>query len=657
MFGGLLLIPVAVAEVFEVIEQQGVSVTFSIEHATDTAVVKEPFREGEHVLVQFRAEDNNHSPLSGLYPAAWIHPAASNQAESSESCIDKTKAFIGGSLLSRAEIDLNVYYVLTLNQDASISVVDPLFGFGGSKLLAMLSLHANGFDWAVSATQDRVFVSLPATHEIAEINTSNWQVTHHASDGQWKKPTLVSLQSDQPYIWTLVENGVAVFDHHPFALKQVIATQNTPSAIEFSANGRFAYLLNQANLDVIDTRSLSIIKSIKLGDSPVSMDYASLAKELYISHAKSGEVWVLDGQKHEVIQVLQSEPGIGMLRFAPNGRWGFLLNPLTDRLFIIDAAKQKIVQTGRVEAGPESVTFSDQLAYIRHTGSSNLLMITLDDVDLGIEDAAIPDADTPGGDQSPGLIDIPSGAEGVVQAPGSNAVLVSNFRDKTVYFYKEGMAAPMGQFNNYGKSPRAVLAVDHSLRERETAGTYSTSTILPAEGHYQAVFFMDSPRLIHCFSFRVASALANNSVLQDKRIVITPIGEHGSLKTGKTAQLKFRAQMEAVDAPLQNEQFDVTILLSSGIWRQNSTAMSSNQGEIIVQFIPPLPGSYDIYLIPTNKSRTYIKRKLSYDVVREGRVGFIFHLLCVVEYNRYSCTTSDTNSTNIAKYRGHRSNR
>ncbi len=129
---------------------------------------------------------------------------------------------------------------------------------------------------------------------------------------------------------------------------------------------------------------------------------------------------------------------------------------------------------------------------------------------MGRENAEIPVVDTPGGNYPPGIIDIQAGGEGIVQAPGSNAVLISNYRDKVVYFYKEGMAAPMGQFNNYSKSPRAVLAVDRSLSERQSRGTYSTSVTLPAAGTYEAVYFMDSPRVIHCFPFEVSADERNN---------------------------------------------------------------------------------------------------------------------------------------------------
>ena len=43
---------------------------------------------------------------------------------------------------------------------------------------------------------------------------------------------------------------------------------------------------------------------------------------------------------------------------------------------------------------------------------------------------------------------------------------MANPADQAIYYYMEGMLAPMGSFNNYRREPKAVLIVDRSLRER-----------------------------------------------------------------------------------------------------------------------------------------------------------------------------------------------
>ena len=68
------------------------------------------------------------------------------------------ESIVSGSILSRPELDLNTYYVLALNADATISVVDPLFGYGSSKLLTMVFLKSPGEDWALTADGSRLIM-------------------------------------------------------------------------------------------------------------------------------------------------------------------------------------------------------------------------------------------------------------------------------------------------------------------------------------------------------------------------------------------------------------------------------------------------------------------------------------------------------------------
>ena len=58
-------------------------------------------------------------------------------------------ALVAGDRLAPPEIDFNQYYVVALNDDATVTVVDPLSGFGGTKLLALVTLPGPGADWCL----------------------------------------------------------------------------------------------------------------------------------------------------------------------------------------------------------------------------------------------------------------------------------------------------------------------------------------------------------------------------------------------------------------------------------------------------------------------------------------------------------------------------
>ena len=116
--------------------------------------------EGRDATLRFTIKDAaGGQPVSGLYPAAWIDRRESEEA--GLGCEDKVRSFLQGSLAFRPAIDLNTWHIVTLNQAASLSVIDPLIGYGGQRLLAQIPLAGAGQDWALTERADRLFVSLP----------------------------------------------------------------------------------------------------------------------------------------------------------------------------------------------------------------------------------------------------------------------------------------------------------------------------------------------------------------------------------------------------------------------------------------------------------------------------------------------------------------
>src|SRR5262249_42684451 len=140
-------------------------------------------------------------------------------------------------------------------------------------------------------------------------------------------------------------------------------------------------------------------------------------------------------------------------------------------------------------------------------------------------------------------------AETIVRAPGMDAVLVANPADKAVYFYKEGMASPMGSFTNYDRKPRAVNVVDRSLRERSEPGGYQTVARLREPGSYDVVFFLDPPRVVHCFPLTVGES-PERSRMRAARVVGVALGERpGVLRRGRPTRLEFPLTRPAGPVP------------------------------------------------------------------------------------------------------------
>ena len=114
-------------------------------------------------------------------------------------------------------IDLNSYFILVMNRDNTIAVIDPITGVKGiTKLYAQVYLKQPGADWAKSDDQRRLFVTMPRADAVAVVDTDTFKVVRNVDAG--KNPVRIARQPDGKYLWvgnnadTDSESGVTVID-------------------------------------------------------------------------------------------------------------------------------------------------------------------------------------------------------------------------------------------------------------------------------------------------------------------------------------------------------------------------------------------------------------------------------------------------------------
>ncbi|HEX2271547.1 MAG TPA: YncE family protein, partial [Pyrinomonadaceae bacterium] len=266
--------------------------------------------------------------------------------------------------------------------------------------------------------------------------------------------------------------------------------------IAFGNDNKFAFVTNRddGTLSIINVPKLKKLKDVKTGVPASSLAFSPLSKALYVNNDVDGSITVVDSASHEVLASIAAKPGITSVRFARGGRWGFAPNPKQSIVYIFDASTNRVVHEQAIADGPDQIAFTDNFAYVRSRGSEQVSAIRL--ATLGGKPDVVK---FPGGQKAPSSSSVfAASADAFVAAPEPGAMLISNPADKMIYYYSEGMAAPMGNFQNYRRTPRAVKVVDRSLRE-ESLGVYSTTARLPKEGIYNVSLLVDSPRVVHCF--------------------------------------------------------------------------------------------------------------------------------------------------------------
>lgn len=573
--------------------EQGVAIEFTVEPSSATA---KTVKAGEDANIKFKVTDTTTgTPIKGLNLSAWLTLRAGAKPTDGQQCRQKIQSYLTGSMRARPDVDLNSYYILALNKSADISVIDPLLGFGGSKLLTLVMMKSPGEDWVLTNDREKLFVTLPLINQVAVIETRSWKVANYIDTGV--KPTSITLQPDQKYVWIGHEggqpagSGVTVIDTGTLKVAAQIVTGAGRHEIVVSSDNRFAFVSNRESktVSIIDVQKLTKLNDVKVGPSPVSLVLSELSKAIYAVSETDGFVTVLDAQG-KLLTRIKVRPGSRVLRFAPGGRYGFVLNTRESLVSIFDAASNRVVHEVKVGKDPDQIMFSNTFAFIRSLGTESVNMIRL--ATIGSE---VDITEFPGGQGLPGEGSTPVRADSIVLAPEGNSVILANPVDKVIYYYSEGMAAPMGNFQNYRREPLAVLIVDRSLRETKP-GIYSTTMKLPASGRYDVAFLTDSPRIAHCFE----TAADPNPLLKEESPVALRI-EHQSrevqLQVGQNFPLRFKL-IESKTNKAKDELKDVRVLtfLGPGTWQRRDIAKPLGDGMYEVTLNVPETGVYMVYV-------------------------------------------------------------
>ncbi|WP_339498847.1 YncE family protein [Pseudomonas silesiensis] len=496
--------------------RDGVTVAFEVKPLAGSGVL----REGEFADVRFRVTDSaSGQPLSGVAPGAWLDPEtiAADEAQGREqSCKSRVGVFLKSSIGARPLLDLNSYFLLVMNRDASVSVVDPSVSVGGiTSTMARIDIKQPPMDWVTPRDNKRVFVSMPTAGEVAVIDSEQFKLIDSVVAGN--NPVRLALQPDERLLWvgnnakTAEESGVTVIDTQSLKVLKHLPTGAGHHEITFSNDSRHAFVTNRddGTLSIIDIASLTLSKQLKTGSHPLSAAYSSLSQAVYVSDGQDGTVTVVDSASLAVRRVIKLKQGLGPMGFSADGRFGIVLNTLENQASVVDAATDSLIHDLDVSAEPYQVVFTKAYAYIRGLASAKVTMINLSSLGEGRKPIS---QGFDAGPQAPRLAgDLPL-ASSLAVSRDDNAVFVVNPVDNTTYFYAEGMNAPMSGYPNRGQVARAALVIDRSLREVEP-GLYSSRIKLPGAGRFDVAFLLNQPNIIHCFTA---------SVEEDKTLVQHP---------------------------------------------------------------------------------------------------------------------------------------
>lgn len=492
---------------------------------------------GEQVDLQVDVERlADGQPLSNLPIGLWLDRLISPMSGSVPVCGQRVASFLSGGLLNRPLLDLTGYWVLTMDREGSVSVLDPSVQFAGrSSLYSAIQLGAPPFDWTKTTDDASLFVALPSRREVAAIDLRSLTLQRRiAVDGQ---PTRLALQPDGRLLWAAYRDhegsgdGVAAIDIVDGRVLHAIGMPSGHHELAFSEDSRYAYVSSRDSgiVVAIDTASGREIARAELGGQPIGL----------LSLDRLGQVWAIDGAQG-VIHRLDSrgaqidrivvEPGLGPARATPDGRHVLIVNPSQHRVEVVDTASARVVEQVTVSGRPYDIMFSELYAYVRTLDIEQVAMFPI---------GRLPKVD---------LQFIPVGSSAVSAMPElpiastmtptfeRNGGFFVTPSERTLYHYMEGMNAPDSSVRAYGHTPMAAMVAQRGLRE-VARGRYATSFRLPSAGKLVLAMAAETPRIRECIGLDVgASSQGRRTGLKiewqgSESITVAP---------GATAELRFR---------------------------------------------------------------------------------------------------------------------
>ena len=591
----LFLLTSVTAQTTERYEREGVAVDFNVEPISSGTPSE--LREGLPARVQFKITDNG-KPLTNLRPSAWIALRKNTVTPDAKECREKVTSFLQGNLSNRPDLNLNSYFILALNQEPNISVLDPFAGFGTLKLQKLIVLASPGEGWVLSRDSKQLYVSMPLVNQVAVIDTENWKVTTQVDAGI--KPTSLVLQHDEKYLWVgndspdAAVSGITVIDTKSLKVAARINTGTGPHRIALTDDDRYAFITNKQSgtLSIVDVARLARLKDVKVAPLPTALAFSSLSRTVYVASEGDGTITAVNASSHGVITKMTTQPGLHALRLLPSDRLLAAVNRANSTVYFFDVSTNRIVQTIPVEPKPDEIAFTADFAYVRSVGSEFVTMIKLSELGNKSSQPAI--SRFPGGQKKPEESLFSSVSPSIVPAPEAGAVLVANPADKMIYYYMEGMAAPMGNFQNYKRDPRAILIVDNSLRET-SPGTYTTKVTFNGHGQYDVAFLLDSPRIVNCFQLAVKENPALPSAGRAP-IRVEMVSSDSILRPGESYQLRLKVIDSITNQPKADlTDLGVLVFLAPGVWQQRALAKPLGDGIYEISFVPPDAGIYNVF--------------------------------------------------------------
>ena len=607
-------------ETFEY-KENGVSVGLSFENPSDHHQVDAVQRS---IRITLRiADERTQQGITGLHPKAWLSLRRSEQVATETSCAAKVRSFASGQLATRADVDLNSYFLLTLNQDKTVAFINPQVA-SSSKLEGIVQLPEQGLDWVLTKDGKWLYVTMPDASAVALIDTATHSLVTTIATGTSSKPTRISLAPNEQSVWVGLDGSptIAVIERGEKPKVNIVNTGEGLHQISFSPDSRLAVVTNTAanTVSILDAVSLKKRGDIKVGNTPLIAAWVEKAERFYVASVNGSLMSVIDPDKLVVESQIEVGRGVVDVAADPQGRYIWVVNQLEAKAYVIDSATNTKIAFANVTTEPDQIAFTADYAYFRGLGSEKFALVNRKQLEKIPAQSGekqkgklteLSATQIQAGEKPPSTLPDSVGVAAMIApVPEQNGVMIASAPGKTIYYYVEGMMVAMGTLDNYRRIPRALMILDRSLRE-SAPGVFEAPVTIKKPGNYDVAVMLDQPRLIHCFTAKFEGNATEAKQKEQAKIKLELLPLKAQPLANAETLLSFKLQDAASGKPISGIQ-DARLLAFEppGLWQKREWLQEVSVGIYQAAVIFPHAGSFNLLVEAKSSGLEFTKQAL-----------------------------------------------
>lgn len=524
-----------------------------------------------------RTDAGNRTPA----PAVWVDALPDNfERDPSAACIQLLQRLARGERLSAPVRDFNMLHVVTLGQDGTVHVLDARGGIRGARSVARLSLAERPGDWVYDRHSARLWVALPDSARVAEINPASWRVVaRHRLEAA---PSRLAVDAEG-HVYVVaggrIQRWHAERGFAPAATLPVLS-----SAVDAwvpGAGGRWL-ALGPDRSALIEPGGTAI----PIGLTAQAALHMPLAAGYALIDRQGQWHWLADdGALFSIAAPPLAGTRVPTLKASADGQFVFAYRTDGDGVAVLDVASRRIVRHMAVPK-PAALVSSENFVYVRSSARGELLVMPT--VDL-----AAPSAQSSGRWISAG--EAAQAGEGGLVVSTSGAAFWIDAVSNVVFAYHEGMNVASGTLRHPGAAPERLMLYGPMV-ESLGEGRFASSFSLETPGQYVAAYLGVGGSNQGCERFAVQGPDLSARAART-RVRVVAVDPPLFAPVGQTVSVRLRLHGERSAPPA----LGLIWMSADGTWQRRAEAVKlsgadPSSSEYSVDLVAPRPGAFLLML-------------------------------------------------------------